>query len=187
MQGWDGIPEAQRPFQRRLMEVFAGFVEHVDVQVGRILDELDRLGKTDNTIVFYIFGDNGSSAEGQKGSISELLAQNGIPTTIERAVGRPRPARWTRCPGTPKTDNMYHAGWAWAGNTPFHHTKLVASHFGGTRNPMAVAWPRRITPDDTMRSQFHHVNDIVPTIYEILGIPASRRRGRTSSRSRWTG
>ena len=65
---------------------------------------------------------------------------------------------------------MYHAGWAWAGNTPFHHTKLVASHFGGTRNPMAICWPRRITPDGAMRGQFHHVNDITPTIYEILGI-----------------
>ncbi len=72
--------------------------------------------------------------------------------------------------GGPKTDNMYHAGWAWAGNTPFHHTKLVASHFGGTRNPMAISWPKGIKPDKTPRSQFHHVNDIVPTIYDILGI-----------------
>ena len=171
MQGWDDIPEAQRPFQRRLMEVFAGFVEHVDVQVGRILDELDRLDKTDNTIVFYIFGDNGSSAEGQKGSISELLAQNGIPTTVEEQLAALDRLGGLDALGTPKTDNMYHAGWAWAGNTPFHHTKLVASHFGGTRNPMAVAWPRRISPDKAMRSQFHHVNDIVPTIYEIIGIP----------------
>ncbi len=65
---------------------------------------------------------------------------------------------------------MYHAGWAWAGDTPFQHTKLIASHFGGTRNPMAISWPARIKPDKTPRSQFHHVNDIVPTIYEILGI-----------------
>ncbi len=174
MQGWADIPEAQRPFQRRLMEVFAGFLEHVDVQVGRILDELDRLGTTDNTIVFYIFGDNGSSAEGQKGSISELLAQNNIPTTPEEQLAALDQVGGLDALGTPKTDNMYHAGWAWAGNTPFHHTKLVASHFGGTRNPMAVAWPRRIAPDNTMRSQFHHVNDIVPTIYEILGIPHPR-------------
>ena len=171
MQGWDDIPEAQRPFQRRLMEVFAGFVQHVDVQVGRILDELDRLDKTGNTIVFYIFGDNGSSAEGQKGSISELLAQNNIPTTVEEQLAALDRLGGLDALGTPRTDNMYHAGWAWAGNTPFHHTKLVASHFGGTRNPMAVAWPRRITPDKAMRSQFHHVNDIVPTIYEIIGIP----------------
>ncbi len=171
MQGWDDIPEAQRPFQRRLMEVFAGFLEHVDVQVGRILDELDRLGKADNTIVFYIFGDNGSSAEGQRGSISELLAQNGIPNTVEQQLAALEKLGGLDALGTPKTDNMYHAGWAWAGNTPFHHTKLVASHFGGTRNPMAIAWPRRITADGKMRGQFHHVNDIVPTLYDILGIP----------------
>jgi arylsulfatase A-like enzyme len=171
MQAWDDIPKAQRPFQRRLMEVFAGFLEHVDVQVGRILDELDRLGKTENTIVIYIFGDNGSSAEGQNGSISELLAQNGIPNTVEQQLEALEKLGGLAVLGSPKTDNMYHAGWAWAGNTPFHHTKLVASHFGGTRNPMAISWPRRIKPDGKMRSQFHHVNDIVPTLYEILGIP----------------
>ena len=171
MQAWEDIPEAQRPFQRRLMEVFAGFVEHVDVQVGRILHELDRLAKTENTIMFYIFGDNGSSAEGQKGSISELLAQNNIPVTVDEQLAALERLGGLDALGTPKTDNMYHAGWAWAGNTPFHHTKLVASHFGGTRNPMAVAWPRGITADGIMRNQFHHVNDIVPTIYEVLGIP----------------
>ena len=86
MPGWDSIPEAQRPFQRRLMEIFAGFVEHVDVQAGRVVDELDRLGIRDNTIVIYIFGDNGASAEGQNGTISELLAQNGIPNTVEQQI-----------------------------------------------------------------------------------------------------
>ena len=83
--------------------------------------------------------------------------------------------RWTRCGGLdalggPKTDNMYHAGWAWAGNTPFQYTKLIASHFGGTRNPMVISWPKGIKPDKTPRAQFHHVNDIAPTIYEIVGI-----------------
>jgi len=171
MQGWDRIPEAERPFQRRLMEVFAGFLEYVDAQVGRILDELDRLGKSDNTIVIHIFGDNGSSAEGQKGSISELLAQNYIPNTVEEQIGALEKLGGLEVLGTPKTDNMYHAGWAWAGNTPFHYTKLVASHFGGTRNPLAIAWPRRIRPDGKMRGQFHHVTDIVPTLYDVLGIP----------------
>ena len=174
MQGWDDIPEAQRPFQRRLMEVFAGFLEHVDTQVGRILDELERLGKADNTLVFYIFGDNGSSAEGQKGSISELLAQNNIPSTVEEQLSALDALGGLDALGSPKTDNMYHAGWAWAGSTPFHHTKLVASHFGGTRNPMAVSWPKRITADGKMRSQFHHVNDIAPTIYDLLGITAPK-------------
>ena len=72
--------------------------------------------------------------------------------------------------GGPKMDNMYHAGWAWAGDTPLRYTKLIASHFGGTRNPLAISWPSHIKPDKTPRAQFHHVNDIVPTIYEILGI-----------------
>jgi len=170
MQGWADIPEEQRPFQRRLMEVFAGFLEHVDVQIERILDELDRLGRAENTMVIYIFGDNGSSAEGQRGSISELLAQNGIPTTVDDQLAALNSLGGLDALGSPKTDNMYHAGWAWAGNTPFHHTKLVASHFGGTRNPMAISWPRRITPDGVVRGQFHHVNDITPTLYEILGI-----------------
>jgi arylsulfatase len=72
------------------------------------------------------------------------------------------------------TENMYHAAWAWAGNTPFKHTKLVASHFGGTRNPMVISWPKTIKPDKTPRSQFHHVNDIVPTIYDVIGIKAPK-------------
>ena len=86
MASWDSIPEAQRPFQRRLMEIFAGFVEHVDAQVGRLVDGLDELGLRDNTIIFYVFGDNGSSAEGQNGTISELLAQNQIPNTVEQQM-----------------------------------------------------------------------------------------------------
>jgi arylsulfatase len=170
MAGWDSIPESERPFQRRLMEVFAGFVEHVDVQAGKIIDELDREGIRDNTIVIYIVGDNGSSAEGQNGSISELLAQNQIPNTVEQQIEALNKIGGLDALGGAKVDNMYHAGWAWAGSTPFHHTKLVASHFGGTRNPLAISWPAHIKADKTPRSQFHHVNDIAPTIYDILGI-----------------
>ncbi len=170
MPGWDSIPEAQRPFQRRLMEIFAGFVEHADVQAGRVVDELDRLGIRDNTIVIYIFGDNGASAEGQNGTISELLAQNGIPNTVEQQIAALDKIGGLDVLGSPKTDSMYHAGWAWAGNTPFQYTKLIASHFGGTRNPMVISWPKGIKPDHTPRPQFTHVNDIAPTIYEIVGI-----------------
>ena len=179
MVAWDSIPEAERPFQRRLMEVFGGFVEHVDTQLGRVVDELDRLGIRDNTLVFYIFGDNGSSAEGQNGTISELLAQNQIPNTIDQHLKALDGLGGLDALGGPKMDNMYHAGWAWAGGTPFQHTKLIASHFGGTRNPMAISWPKGIQPDKTPRSQFHHVNDIAPTIYEILGL--SRPRWWTAS------
>ncbi len=174
MVSWDSIPEDERPFQCRMMEVFAGFAEHTDVQVGRLLDEVDRLGYGDNTLVFYIWGDNGSSAEGQNGTISELLAQNGIPSTIKQHIAALDSLGGMDVLGSPKTDNMYHSGWAWAGSTPYKATKLVASHFGGTRNPMAVRWPAKIKPDAAPRAQFHHVNDIVPTIYEITGITPPR-------------
>jgi arylsulfatase len=174
MASWDSIPASQRPFQLRLMEVFAGFVEHVDVQAGKLIDELERQGQRDNTLIFYIFGDNGSSAEGQNGSISELLAQNQIPNTVEQQIEALNRIGGLDALGSPKTDNMYHAGWAWAGNTPFRYTKLIASHFGGTRNPMAVSWPKKIKTDGSPRGQFHHVNDIVPTIYETVGITAPK-------------
>jgi arylsulfatase A-like enzyme len=170
MPSWESIPEDEKPFQRRLMEVAAGFTEHVDVQVGRIVDEIDKLGYGENTLIFYIWGDNGSSAEGQNGTISELLAQNAIPTTVEQHIAALDELGGLDVLGSPKTDNMYHAGWGWAGSTPYKGTKLLASHFGGTRNPMAIRWPAKIKPDATPRPQFHHCNDIVPTIYEVLGI-----------------
>ena len=157
------------------MEVAAGFAEHVDVQAGRVIDEIDKLGYGDNTLIFYIWGDNGSSAEGQNGTVSELLAQNGIPTTVKQHIQALDNVGGLAALGTPKADNQYHAGWAWAGSTPYKGTKLLASHFGGTRNPMLIQWPARIKHDATPRPQFHHCNDIVPTIYEVVGIaPPSR-------------
>ncbi len=170
MPSWDSIPEAERPFQRRLMEVFAGFVEHTDAQVGKLVDGMEQLGLRDNTIILYIWGDNGSSAEGQKGSVSELLAQNNVPNTIEQQLAALNKIGGLSVLGSPKADNMYNAGWAWAGMTPFKSTKLVAAHFGGTRNPLVISWPKGIIPDKTPRSQFHHVNDIAPTLYEVIGI-----------------
>ena len=170
MQSWDSIPEDEKPFQRRLMEVAAGFTEHVDVQVGRVIDEIDKLGYGDNTLIFYVWGDNGSSAEGQNGTISELLAQNAIPTTVKQHIIALDELGGLDVLGSPKTDNQYHAGWGWAGSTPYKGTKLLASYFGGTRNPMAIRWPAKIKPDATPRPQFHHCNDLVPTIYEVVGI-----------------
>lgn len=170
MASWESIPESERAFQIRLMEVFAGFVEHADTQVGRMLDAIDLIGEKENTIVIYIWGDNGSSAEGQNGSISELLAQNGIPNTIAQQMSALDKIGGLDALGGRITENMYHSSWAWAGNTPFRYTKLIASHFGGTRNPMVISWPKGIKPDKTPRSQFHHVIDIVPTIYDVLGI-----------------
>ncbi len=170
MESWDSIPASERAFQTRLMEIFAGFTEHADIQAGRVIDELDRLGLRKNTIIFYIFGDNGSSAEGQRGTISELLAQNGIPSTIEQHLEALKGLGGLDALGGPKTDNMYHAGWAWAGDTPFKGTKLLGAYFGGTRNPLVIDWPSRIKHYTTPRAQFHHVNDIAPTIYDILHI-----------------
>ena len=171
---WDDIPEDERPFQRRLMEVAAGYAEHVDVQVGRLVDEVERLGYGDNTLIFYVWGDNGSSGEGQNGTISELLAQNGIPTTVDMHIKALEELGGLDALGSPKTDNQYHAAWAWAGSTPYKGMKLLASHLGGTRNPMVVRWPARIQPDPTPRPQFHHCNDLVPTIYEVVGITPPR-------------
>ena len=170
MKGWDAIPESERAFQSRLMEVYAGFAEHTDHNVGLLLDEIENQGKMNNTLVFYIWGDNGSSAEGQNGTISELLTQNGIPTTIQQHIDALEELGGIDVLGSPKTDNMYNAGWAWAGSTPYKSTKLIAAHFGGTRQPMAISWPQKIKHDNTPRSQFHHVIDIAPTIYEAVKI-----------------
>jgi arylsulfatase len=152
------------------MEVAAGYAEHVDVQVGRITDELESLGYADNTLFLYIWGDNGSSGEGQNGTIAELLAQNGIPTTVRQHIDALDELGGLDVLGSPLVDNQYHAAWAWAGSTPYKGMKLLASHLGGTRNPMAVRWPAKITAESAPRDVFLHCNDIVPTIYDIVGI-----------------
>jgi arylsulfatase len=171
---WDSIPESERPFQRRLMEVFAGFGAHVDHEIGRVVNEAERLGYRDNTLIFYIWGDNGSSAEGQNGTISELLAQNGIRTTVAQHTKALGEIGGLDALGSSKTENMFHAGWAWAGGSPYKGTKLMASHFGGTRNPMIVSWPAKIKADAAPRTQFLHVIDVVPTLYELAGITPPR-------------
>jgi arylsulfatase len=175
MASWESIPEAEKPFQRRLMEVFAGFTEHADYNAGRIIDEIAEEGKLDNTLIFYIWGDNGSSSEGLNGTISEQLAQNGIPTKIEQHITALNELGGLDALGGPKTDNMYNAGWAWAGSTPYQGTKLMGSYFGGIRQPIAISWPKGIKADPIPRPQFHHVIDIVPTIYELTKIQAPKK------------
>ena len=167
---WEDVPENERAFQARLMEVYAGFLEHTDVQVGKLIEELDAEGIRDNTLVIYIFSDNGASAEGMAGTVAELNAQNGIPSTIEEHIAAAEKVGGLAAIGGPRMDNMYHAAWAWAGDTPFRYTKLIAADYGGTRTPMVISWPARIKADKTPRPQFHHVNDVAPTLYEILGI-----------------
>lgn len=177
MTAWEDIPDEEKPFQRRLMEVAAGYGEHADAQAGKVLDQIDALGYGDNTLVFYIWGDNGSSAEGQNGTISEWLAQNAIQSTIAEHIEALDEIGGLDAIGSPLTDNQYHSGWAWAGSTPYKGTKLLASHLGGTRNPMVISWPQRIPADSRPRTQFHHSNDLAPTVLEILGITPPKTVG----------
>jgi len=170
MPAWEDVPEDEKAFQARLMEVYAGFFEHTDVQVGKLIDELEARGIRDNTIVIYILSDNGASAEGMEGSVAELNAQNGIPCTVDEHIAVVEQLGGLDAIGGPKMDNMYHSAWAWAGDSPFRYTKLIAADWGGSRTPMVISWPNRIKPDDTPRPQFLHVNDVVPTIYDILDI-----------------
>ena len=156
------------------MEVAAGYAEHVDVQVGRLVDELDRLGYGDNTLIFYIWGDNGSSGEGQNGTISELLAQNGIPSTVPMHIAALEEIGGLDVLGSPKTDNQYHAGWAWAGSTPVQGNEAPGLPPRWDAQPDGRALAGKIKPDATPRAQFHHCNDLVPTIYEAVGITPPR-------------
>jgi len=170
MQKWDDVPESQREFQLRLMEIYAGFLEHTDVQYGKVVDELEKQGLLENTLIIYIFSDNGPSAEGINGTVAELLAHNAMPSTTEEQIAALDADGGIDELGGPKFDNMYHHGWAYAGASPFQGTKLVAAHLGGTRTPLVISWPKVIKHDGKIRTQFHHVNDIAATIYDVLDI-----------------
>ena len=162
---WEDYPERYRPVAARLMEVFAGFLAHTDAQVKRVLDSLEPLGLAEDTLVIYLSGDNGASAEGTiHGAWSAPSFQNGIPEDPEWLLEHLDDF------GTAACENHYNIGWAWALDAPFQWMKQVASHFGGTRNAMALSWPARIGAAGELRSQFHHVTDLVPTIYEAAGI-----------------
>ncbi|EOD32969.1 hypothetical protein EMIHUDRAFT_71851, partial [Emiliania huxleyi CCMP1516] len=167
---WESLSKQERAFQERLMEVYAGFLEHTDYQMGRVVGEVEALGLRNDTLIIDIFSDNGASAEGMGGTVAELNAQNGFTSTVDEQLRVLGALGGLAAIGGAKTDNMYHAAWAWAGGAPFRFTKLVASDWGGTRTPMVVSWPGRVMPDRTPRRQFHHVNDVAPTVYELLGI-----------------
>jgi len=164
---WDSLTADQKRLFARQMETFAGFAEHTDHEVGRLVQALEDMGEMENTLFFYIVGDNGSSAEGgPDGTYNEMLALNGIISDVSSQLGHID--EW----GGPNTFPHFSVGWAHAGNTPFQWTKQVASHFGGTRNPMVVHWPARIpNASGEVRSQFHHVIDVAPTILEAAGLP----------------
>ncbi|RPJ31852.1 MAG: arylsulfatase, partial [Planctomycetaceae bacterium] len=157
---WDAMPEALKPILRRQMEVYAGFMEYTDHHVGRMLDGLEKLGVLGDTLVYYIIGDNGASAEGTlNGAYNEMANFNGL-----AALETPEflMARYDKL-GGPESYNHYAVGWAHAMNAPYQWTKQVASHWGGTRNGTIVHWPKGIKAKGEIRAQFHHVIDVAPT------------------------
>jgi arylsulfatase len=165
---WDDTPANMRPIFAREMEVYAAFLEHTDHHIGRLLDTLESLEILHDTLIYYIFGDNGASAEGTpNGCFNEMTTLNGMGTleTPEFLTSKIDDF------GGPNAYNHYAVGWAHAMDTPYQWTKQVASHFGGTRNGTIVHWPKGIKNKGEIRSQFHHVIDIAPTILEAAGLP----------------
>ena len=163
---WDKLSADEKKLFSRQMEVFAGFGEHTDTEIGRLVDAIAGMGQLDNTLVFYIVGDNGASAEGgMSGMFNEMTYFNGVQETVQDVLKHYDDL------GGPNTYSHYAAGWAVAGNTPFMWTKQVASNYGGTRNGMVVHWPKGVKGKGEIRSQWHHVIDIAPTILEAAGLP----------------
>jgi arylsulfatase A-like enzyme len=166
---WDDMPEDLKPVLRRQMEIYAGFLEHTDHHVGRVVDALADLEILDDTLIFYIVGDNGASAEGTlNGTFNEMINFNGA-----AALETPEFLQ-AHLPdfGGPTSYNHYAVAWAHAMDTPYQWTKQVASHWGGTRNGTVVHWPRGIDAKGEIRTQFAHVIDIMPTVLEVAGLPA---------------
>ena len=163
---WDSLSADRKRLYARMMEVYAGALSHADYQIGRLLDAVEQSGQLDNTLVIFIQGDNGASAEGTlQGTTNEVgTAANGVKEDLPYLLSMLDKL------GGPLTYNHYPVGWAHAMDAPMQWTKQVASHFGGTRNGMVISWPARIKDKGGLRSQFAHVIDIVPTIYESAGI-----------------
>jgi arylsulfatase A-like enzyme/uncharacterized membrane protein len=172
---WEGLSEAERRLYARQMEVFAGFSENADWNVGRLLDEVEAMGELDDTLVIYIWGDNGASMEGTlTGSFNETTFFNGLVLDADEQLALIEKYGGIEELGGFHTAPHFAAAWAHANNAPFQWGKQMASHLGGTRDPMVVSWPSRIAPDSTIRSQFTHCTDIVPTVLDVVGIPVPR-------------
>ncbi len=164
---WESLSTRDRKIAARLMEVYAGYLSHTDAQIGRLVQALKDGGEFANTLFIYIVGDNGASPEGGLlGSLDYMGALTGMPEDRDRMLQRLEDF------GGPATYAHYPVAWAWAMDTPFQWNKTVASHLGGTRNPMVVTWPKRIADRGGLRSQFGHVNDILPTVLEAVGLEA---------------
>jgi len=168
---WGEVGDSFKPVLVREMEVYAGFLEYTDHQIGRIVDALEKLQVLDNTLIYYIVGDNGASAEGGlNGCFNEMSYFNGIQDLETEEYLSERIDEL----GGPDSYNHYAVGWACAMNTPYQWTKQVASHWGGTRNPVIVHWPAGITSKNEIRSQFCHVIDVAPTVLDVAGLPQPR-------------
>ena len=164
---WDSLPAEEKKLYAAFMENFAGFLAYTDAECGRLLQAVRELPDGDNTLVFFIVGDNGASSEGGfSGTTNEVMNLNGIPSNLEDNM------KIIDEIGGPDTEPHYPVGWAWAGNAPFQWVKQIASHLGGTRNPMVVSWPAKIKDGGGVRSQFTHLIDVMPTILEAAGLPA---------------
>lgn len=168
---WDSLSADEHSLLARQMEVFAAFLAHTDHEVGRLLSTIQATRQANNTLILYVVGDNGGSTEG---------GLFGTEQSLTTYMGLPAPDLGTRLShldelGSAQHSNNYAAAWAWALNTPFPWMKNVASHLGATRNPMVISWPNHIQERGGLRSQFHHVVDIMPTIYEAAGIPIPKQ------------
>ncbi|MGP8099881.1 MAG: arylsulfatase [Candidatus Cybelea sp.] len=175
MPAWDSLTATEKALYARQMEVFCGYQENADYNIGRVVAAIEEIGLLDDTLVIYIYGDNGSSMEGTTtGCFNEMTVLNGVPLTAEQQLELADvyggAANW----GGPGSAPHFSCAWAWAGNTPFQWGKQVASHFGGTRDPMVISWPKRISGKGGVRSQFTHVIDVAPTILELVGLPAPK-------------
>jgi len=163
---WDTLSKDEKRLYAHQMEVFAAFAEHTDHEVGRLFQAIEDLGEGDNTLFIYVLGDNGSSAEGGlAGTFNEMVVLNGLDDSVEDQLEHLDEF------GGPMAYNHFHAGWAVAGDTPFQWAKQVASHYGGTRNAMVIHWPEGMKAKGEVRSQWHHVTDIAPTVMDAAGLP----------------
>ena len=164
---WNTLNPKQKQLYAHMMEVYAAALAHCDYQMGRIIDAIDAMGRLENTLIIYIQGDNGASAEGGfNGLLNEMTVFNAIPENFDTVFARMNQL------GSDKTYNHYPIGWAHAMDAPYQWTKQIASHFGGTRNGMVISWPAHIKDRGGIRPQFHHVIDVMPTILEAVGVPS---------------
>jgi arylsulfatase len=167
MPAWDSCSAEEKRLYARMQEVFAGFLEHVDAQLGRVVDALETMGVREDTLIIYVVGDNGPSAEGSMtGTVNNMKSQHGYVDSVEDML------KVIDELGGTEYENHYPVPWCWAGSSPFQWCKQVASHFGGTRNGLVMSWPGHIADIGGLRDQFHHAIDIVPTILDAAGISA---------------